>query len=104
MIVITPGHEYHLANHNDNGQTVQVLQFVEKVPARPDSTVLKVKVDGTTNEEVLAVMVDRMQFLQDKMPCEENAEVIKLLTQCQDLLYKRTLNRQSRGVEGKHEE
>lgn len=103
MKVLNPGHLYALADSEKGEAPSQTLQFVEKVPARETNTVLKIKKRGTTNEEVLRVLIDRMNFLQDKMPCEANEEVIKLLTQCSDLLYKRTLNRQSRGVAGIHQ-
>jgi hypothetical protein len=55
-----------------------------------------------TNEEVLAVLIDRMNFLQSKFPCRENAIVITKLEECLMWLNKRTANRKARGIEGMH--
>lgn len=59
--------------------------------------------NGTTNEEVLRVLIDRMTFLQAKAPCRENAIVITKLEESLMWLEKRTADRVSRGVEGTHQ-
>ena len=58
--------------------------------------------DGTTNEEVLEVLINRMQYLQSKFPCRENAIVITNLEESLMWLNKRTSERVKRNVEGKH--
>ncbi len=58
--------------------------------------------DGTTNEEVLEVLIDRMNFLQSKFPCRENAVVITHLETALMWLEKRTKDRIKRNVEGKN--
>jgi len=57
--------------------------------------------DGTTNEEVLEVLITRMNFLQAKFPCRENAIAITNLEQALLWLNKRTSDRLKRNVEGK---
>ena len=56
--------------------------------------------DGTTNEEVLAMLIDRMNYLQGLCPCEENIIVTIKLEESLMWLNKRTAERKSRNVEG----
>jgi hypothetical protein len=105
MKVITQGHKYeldHFENYGLPGVPVQTLQFIEKVPESEGSTPLKTVNDGTTNEEVLAVLIDRLQYLQGKFPCRENAIVITKLEESLMWLNKRTADRKARNVEGTH--
>lgn len=99
MKVITTGHKYELASFE--GGTPQTLQFIEKVPSKEPSAALVTVNDGTTNEEVLKVLIDRLQYLNGKFPCRENAIVITKLEESLMWLNKRTADRQARNVEGK---
>lgn len=117
MKVITPGHKYelnHFENYGLEGCPVQTLQFIEKVPVSQagqyenlpnygleDQNALVTVNDGTTNEEVLRVLIDRMNHLHGKFPCRENAIVITKLEECLMWLNKRTDDRKARNVEGK---
>lgn len=106
MKILTPGHKYeldHFENYGLPGVPVQTLQFIEKVqdPDGPTGQ-LKTVNDGTTNEEVLRVLINRMQSLQEKFPCRENAIVTTKLEESLMWLEKRTADRKARGVEGKH--
>jgi cobalamin biosynthesis protein CbiD len=106
MKVLTPGHLYELANFDTHDtRRDQQLQFIHKEPvdAGAGSTVLETVTNGTTNEEVLSVLIDRMQFLQSKFPCRENAIAITKLDEALMWLEKRTADRVKRNVEGKHE-
>jgi hypothetical protein len=81
----------------------QTLQFIEKVPVEgglPGE--LQTINNGTTNEELLRVLIDRMGHLQAKFPCRENAIVTTKLEESLMWLEKRTKDRNARGVEGKH--
>ena len=100
MKVLKPGHRYSLPNF-ENFQSSQELQFIDKVPGDEPGS-LKTLADGTTNEEVLEVLIDRMKFLQDAFPCRENAIVITKLEESLMWLNKRTQDRIKRNVEGKH--
>lgn len=102
MKVITPGHKYELA-HFENPARAETIQFIEKraqtLPGAPLETVN----DGTTNEEVLAVLIDRLRFLGEKLPSRENSLAV---TKCEEALLwlnKRTADRKARQVEGTHQ-
>jgi len=62
---------------------------------------LKTVNEGTTNEEILEVLIDRMNYLQVKFPCRENAIIITKLQESLMWLEKRTSDRKKRNVEGK---
>ena len=100
--ILTPGHKYELANFEQPEQPGQVLQFIEKVPVAEGAKELRTVHDGTTNEEVLRVLIDRLNSLQAKFPCRENAIVITHLETGLLWLEKRTADRKARGVEGQH--
>ena len=101
MYVNIPGHQYTLHNFENKENPGQTLQFIQKEPAFDDPTKLNTVSDGTTNEEVLAMMIDRMQYLQGKFPCRENALIITKLEESLMWLNKRTADRVKRNVEGK---
>lgn len=96
-----PGHQYEMSNFENKDQQGQILQFIHKEPKEEGSTELVTISDGTTNEEVLEVLIDRMNFLQSKFPCRENAIVITKLEESLMWLNKRTQDRMKRNVEGK---
>ena len=100
MKILTEGHKYELSMF-EASENVQTIQFIEKVPKEEGSTELITINNGTTNEEVLSILIDRMQYLQSKFPCRENAIVITKLEESLMWLNKRTSDRLKRGVEGK---
>jgi hypothetical protein len=102
MQVLTEGHKYVVANF-ENKATGQTIQFIHKEPKGEGQVQELVTVsDGTTNEEILEVLIDRMNYLQSKFPCRENAIVITKLEESLMWLNKRTTDRVKRNVEGKH--
>lgn len=102
MKIHTAGHQYELSYFEMPEISGQILQFIEKVPKKDGQAgELETLNDGTTNEEVLAMLIDRMKYLQDKFPCRENAIVITKLEESLMWLEKRTVDRKQRGVEGK---
>jgi predicted metal-dependent hydrolase len=54
---------------------------------------------GTTNEEVLAMLIDRLYWLQKKLSCRENAIVITKLEEALMWLNRRTYLRILQQVE-----
>lgn len=110
MKVKTEGHLYELSNFENKDAEGQTLQFIHKEPkpvqglseAIAPMTELITIADGTTNEEVLEVLINRMGYLQSKFPCRENAIVITKLEESLMWLNKRTADRLKRNVEGKH--
>jgi tRNA U55 pseudouridine synthase TruB len=101
MKILTPGHKYILQNfeNTDNGQTIQ---FIEKIQSQDNPAKLETVNDGTTNEEVLKMLIDRMQSLYNKFPSEETACSINHLKSALYAQQSRTYERSQRGVEGKH--
>lgn len=95
MKAITEGHKYELENF-EGSTPKQTLQFIEKDLG--GNTIN----DGTTNEEVLAMLVDRLRYLSNRLPSRETSLAI---TKCEEALLwlnKRTADRIERGVEGQH--
>ena len=105
MNVIKEGHNYILDSFEGNND--QHLQFIEKYSSK-DLTEKKNKLvtlnDGTTNEEVLKVLINRLIYLNNKMSCEENIKAIYHLKAALKELEKRTSKRMQRDVEGTNEE
>jgi hypothetical protein len=101
MKVLVEGHKYELSNFENKDEQGQILQFIHKVPLGKDSTELQTIADGTTNEELIEMLLNRMNYLQSKFPCRENAMVITKLDEALLWLNKRTADRIKRNVEGK---
>ena len=97
MKCIIEGHRYELDNFEKLTEAEQTLQFIQKEPAKDPvfEGHLETVNDGTTNEEVLAMLIDRLNYLQKKFPCRENAFVITNLEESLMWLNRRT------NVEGK---
>lgn len=105
MKVLKEGHKYELESL-DGGEP-QTIQFIEKeatVPERGSLTPRFITVnDGTTNEEMIEVLIHRMIYLQNKFSCKENAMTITKLEEALLWQNKRTADRIKRQVEGKPE-
>mgnify|MGYP006935493646 CR=1 FL=1 len=101
MRCIVAGHTYLVPNFN-NPDTTQTIQFIHKEPKEPGSDELTTVNDGTTNEELIAVLINRITFLQEKFPCKENEQCITHLQEGLHWLESRTAARLKRGVEGMH--
>lgn len=101
MKTLIEGHRYQLANF-EYPETCQTIQFIQKKPTGDANGSMITVSDGTTNEETLRVLIDRMNYLQSMFPCRENAIVITKLEECLMWLEKRTSDRIKRNVEGKH--
>ena len=101
MRVITLGHRYELSNFENKDLAGQIIQFIQKEPKEEGSPELVTISDGTTNEEMIEVLIDRLSFLNSKFPCRENAIAITKLDEALLWLNKRTNDRVKRNVEGK---
>lgn len=99
MQIKTVGHEYSLSNVEGGEQTLSFIRK-ERGPQGADPKTLLTISNGTTNEEVLAVLIDRLKFLYAKLPDENTAGVISRLEEALMLLETRTQDRLARGVEG----
>lgn len=94
MTIIKDGHLYKLESLE--GTNPQQLQFIEKQNVDGVFTTIN---DGTTNEEVLAMLIDRNEFLYRKLPSKETAEAIFHLREALRWFLERTRNRVAQGVE-----
>lgn len=100
MQIKVEGHQYEMSNFENKENPGQILQFIHKEPNK-NNELITIS-DGTTNEEVLEVLINRMNFLNNKFPCRENSIVITHLETALLWLEKRTNDRIKRNVEGKH--
>jgi hypothetical protein len=87
-----PGHQYEIEGN-------QTLRFLKK-ERNGTGAELKTTITGTTNEELIEVLLDRLNHLNSMFPCVENERAIGHLIQAKDWLDLRTSKRQSQGVEG----
>jgi len=98
MQAMRKGHLYLLDSLE--GKNPQWLQFIEKMPSAIDRNMLRTVKDGTTNEEVLRVLIDRMETLYKKLPSKETKAAIRKAKECLTLLEKRTAKRMAQNIEG----
>lgn len=77
MKVIDPGHHYHLIALDGSPGGFETLQFVKRegkdYPGNEGS------MPGTTTQEVLRALIDRMEYVNDQIPCPENFNVLRKL-------------------------
>lgn len=71
----------------------QHVRFMKKVDG-------KLVYDGTTNEELLEVLIHRVQGLNNKFPCMENMNAIAQMGMALEWLKSRTTKRIKQNVEG----
>ena len=89
------GHIYSLEGN-------QELRFLKKEKVEGQAE-LKTVYTGTTNEEVLEVLLDRTKNLNSKFPCIENQNAITHMEQALHWFNLRTSKRKTQGVEGTNE-
>jgi len=95
------GHHLYQLENFENKESFQVLQFIEKEPKFGGSPDLITIADGTTNEEVLKMLIHRTRALGEKFPSRENSLALTKMEEALMWFEKRTANRKERGVEGK---
>ena len=94
MNILKTGHLYELESLE--GTNNQLIQFIEKEQI---DGAFKTVNDGTTNEEVLAVLIDRCKILGEKLPSRENSIAVTKLEEALMWFNKRTENRLKQNVE-----
>ncbi len=102
MKVLVVGHTYEVPGF-EKPENTQVIKFIQKEPVQEGSKELVTIQDGTTNEALLEVLIDRLKYLNSKFPCRENSTAITKLEEGLMWLEKRTADRKKRNVEGKNE-
>ena len=73
MKTVVPGHVYEVASHKPNG-VAQILAFVHKAARAVGDDTLEELDDGTTSGEVIMVLMDRLNFLNAKLPSAHTPE------------------------------
>jgi hypothetical protein len=99
MKAIVEGHTYQATNFEFPEKSGQVIQFIHKEPDGDGGFVLLC--DGTTNEELIAILIDRIVFQNSKFPSKYNSHAIGHLDLALTALVDRTADRKKRNVEGK---
>jgi hypothetical protein len=89
MKVVARGRRYELMAGNS-------LAFLQKGGGR----IIR---DGTTNEEVLEVLIDRVTEAYQNLPCEESIRALYLLQEALAAFRTRTARRIDANVEGTNE-
>lgn len=100
MTILTKGHRYILSFFEQPDKGIEI-DFINKKPNEDGS--MSTVHDGTTNEEVINVLINRLEHLQTLKACPENVYAISHLNQALYYLQQRTADRKMRGVEGKYE-
>lgn len=102
MKILVEGHKYELENHENKSAPGQAIQFIqkEKVHRADGEDEFKTVSDGTTNEEVLAVLIDRLKTMYVKLPSHHTQQAIENLQDALMWLNARTAERKARNVEG----
>lgn len=95
MKVIEPAHYYTVKNIESGTQNIL---FIRKEP--DDEGVFQTVHDGTTNEELILVLIDRIDTLDKRMPSEFNKDALQNLRNALHALQARTADRENRKVEG----
>lgn len=93
MVVIDPGHLYKLKDNQTNKHDI-ILKFYKDKNINGDGY------DGTSNQEVIRALIDRVKFLDKQKPHPNNEEIIKCLRKVIILHEQRHLDRLlEKGVE-----
>ena len=95
MKVIDPGHVYSLSSYA--GENEYILNFIHKEPDEENKLVIEK--DGTTNEEVLEMLLHRLKWLQNRLPSRETAIAITKIEEALLWLNRRTSLRMIQNVE-----
>lgn len=96
--VVDPGHYYEIdAGFGPIVEELTTIKF-QTGPVKENG------VNGVTNEALLAILIDRLDHLQGKFPCNENEVALSHINKALDALEARTADRLSRGVEGTNQE
>ncbi len=80
MKIVKEGSVFELVNYDGKG--IQQVQFTEKLPEGGYS-------NGTTNEEVINMLIERFYHLQKVRYSPENQHTLFLLKDIRRLLFKR---------------
>lgn len=93
MKILDVGHKYELLSLD--GKHPQTLQFVKRFdpedPKRFPGN--KDRYPGTTMQDVIQCLCNRIRYLQNQIPCVENEVILKNLQECLLMLEQRAAQR-----------
>lgn len=89
------GHQYHIYRDGKTTDILQTIQF-QKGPVKDNG------VNGATNEALLAILINRTNYLNGMFPCAENDAAIFHMKAALEALESRTRDRIQRNVEGQN--
>lgn len=95
MNEIVPGHVYELDNLDCNNNNTQLLKFVNRN--------LESDCEGTTNQEVLRALIERVKFMDSQIHWPLNKEIIHHLRMAISLHEARALIRKTEKRENQPE-
>jgi hypothetical protein len=97
MKIIDPGHKYELLCLD--GKLKQTLQFVKRFDRHhPENYPGNFNAHpGTTLQDVIRCLLNRVRYLQNQIPCPENEILLGNLQQCLWVLENRALRRHGLG-------
>jgi len=97
---------YHEAEFTNNAPHYFVVRSGKDELAEvnfQNGPINEVGVNGAMNEDLLAMVIVRLQHFQDtEFACKENAMAITKLEEALLWLRKRTMGREQKGIEGTH--
>ena len=76
MKVLAEGYFYELKYSDDKDKAGQTLQFVRPEMIDEDTGEILTHLDGTTDEEILDVLIHRLIYTGGDYPCKENIHAI----------------------------
>lgn len=95
MKIVDEGYEYSLASLE--GSPDQSLRFKKTEERKGELITLH---DGTSNEEIIKALINRLHFLNDWMYDSYNSEALIHLENALNALHARQADRKARGVLG----
>lgn len=107
MNVLIAGHKYELQNLTPDikipdSKAPQVLRFIQKTPSSVDRSLLVITQNGTSTEEVLDALIDRIAVCNEMCHCKENDRILENLMIARFWCDARTNDREQRRVKGKN--
>ena len=99
VVCIKPGHEYDIWKKDSEDLSDPLAEVCFQ-----DGPIKEVGINGIQNEPVIAILIDRLNYLDSQFSSPYNKAAIYHLQLALDSLQQRTKDRQDRGVEGTNQE
>ena len=103
VLSVKPGHVYYIYDTDNLVGSLEASNPLGKLCFQ-DGPIKEAGVNGIQNEPVIAILIDRLKYLDGLFPSEYNKAAIHHLQSALDSLEARTKDRQNRGVEGTNQE